>query len=359
MKRLRLDTSLELLLERLAASESPGVIATIVATTGSTYRKAGARMLIEADGTTTGLLSGGCLEQDLRERALGVQASGTAQLIGYDTRGDDDLVFGVGSGCEGAMRILLEPARADSRAARALAAVGARSRAGLDAALALITAGSAGALGTHAWPELADDPLAPALAGACAACITAGENADLDWIDAGIAHAGWIQYLASPPWVLVCGAGPDAELVVGQLAALRFRLTVIDHRPAYAKPGRFAGATVHAAPAAELARHVALEGLTAAIVMSHHLPSDAAYLAALAASAVPYVGLLGPRPRRERLLGEIGAPAVARLRGRLRGPVGLDLGAVTPEGIALAVAAELHAFAAGRDGGPCSRTVGA
>jgi len=73
----------------------------------------------------------------------------------------------------------------------------------------------------------------------------------------------------------------------------------------------------------------------------------AAYLAALADSAVPRVGLLGPRARRERLLGMIGAAAAA-LRARLRGPVGLDLGALTPEGIALAIAAELHALFAGR-----------
>jgi xanthine/CO dehydrogenase XdhC/CoxF family maturation factor len=91
--------------------------------------------------------------------------------------------------------------------------------------------------------------------------------------------------------------------------------------------------------------------------MSHHLASDEAYLRALARAGTPdYVGLLGPRIRRERLLADLGADAGA-LAGRLRGPVGLDLGAATPEGIALAIAAELHAWAAGRRGGPCTAAV--
>ena len=355
MNRVRLDTSLELLLERLAATDAASVIATIVATAGSTYRKAGARMLIEADGRMTGLLSGGCLEQDLRERALAVLSRSKAEVIGYDTRGLDDLVFGIGSGCEGAMRILLEPAYAGSRAIAALSAAAARSRAGQDAVLAVIHAGPAPALGTRAWPEQPGAALAAPLAAACAASVGAGDNGSLAWSESGIDHEAWIQYLPPPPRVLVCGAGPDAELLVAQLRALRFQVTVVDHRPAYARQQRFPGAAVHAAPPEALGARLAQEPVLAAIVMSHHLASDGAYLTALAASQVPYVGLLGPRPRRERLLAELGPERVAALRSRLRGPVGLDIGAVTPEGIALAVASELHAFAAARDGGPCSR----
>ena len=89
----------------------------------------------------------------------------------------------------------------------------------------------------------------------------------------------------------------------------------------------------------------------AAVVMSHHLAADAAYLDALADVAqVGFVGLLGPAPRRDRLLQMLG-PKADRLRGRLRAPIGLDIGARTPEAIALAAAAELHAWIAGRGGG--------
>ena len=85
--------------------------------------------------------------------------------------------------------------------------------------------------------------------------------------------------------------------------------------------------------------------------MSHHLTSDECYLSALADSAIPYVGLLGPAPRRARLLSELGAKA-EQLKSRLYGPIGLDIGAKTPETIALAIVSEIQAVLAGRTGGP-------
>ena len=86
-----------------------------------------------------------------------------------------------------------------------------------------------------------------------------------------------------------------------------------------------------------------LGGFAAAIVMSHHLPSDLAYLRVLATSAIPYVGLLGPAMRRARLLADLGSDAQG-LHGRLHAPVGLPLGGRSPESIALAIIAQLHAF---------------
>ena len=94
-----------------------------------------------------------------------------------------------------------------------------------------------------------------------------------------------------------------------------------------------------------------LDGFDAAVVMSHHLVADGQYLAALARSTVPYVGLLGPAARRERLNAELG-PLADALRPRLRAPVGLDLGGGTPEAIALAIVAEIQAALHGRPGAP-------
>jgi xanthine dehydrogenase accessory factor len=353
MPPLRLDTSLEMLLERLSVLNAPAVLATIVATAGSTYRKPGARMLIEADGRLTGLLSGGCLEQDLREHALAALAAGSARIVEYDMRGDDDLLFGIGAGCEGAMRIVVEPATPGGAVVAALGAAGAACAAGRAAALAVVHAGPAAELGTRSWPAAPGAPLAAELRETCATVVATETSQHLRWSRDAVEREAWIQYLAPPPHVLVCGAGPDAEPLVAQLRALRFAVTVVDHRPAYCDPARFAGATVSAGPAAELAARVDLGRQFAAVVMSHHLPSDAAYLAVLAASPVGHVGLLGPRPRRERLLAQLG-PAAQALAPRLRGPVGLDVGAVTPEAIALAIAAELHALAADRPGGPSS-----
>src|SRR5580704_18417773 len=133
--KVRLDTSLELLLERAPANGTARVLATVVSTAGSTYRKPGARMFIMADGSYLGLLSGGCLEADLKLHAQQVLNSGVPRAIEYDMRGPDDILFGIGAGCEGAMRVLLEPAGPGSPAAAALAGAGRATQAGRSAAL--------------------------------------------------------------------------------------------------------------------------------------------------------------------------------------------------------------------------------
>jgi xanthine/CO dehydrogenase XdhC/CoxF family maturation factor len=187
--------------------------------------------------------------------------------------------------------------------------------------------------------------------------IEAAAAADLaDASKVGIAPAG-IEVLlltVDPPMrVLLLGAGPDA-LPVAQLSAfLGWQLTVVDHRPHYARRGRFpdADSVLEGGPAAlaELLGDVQRSAsFAAAIVMSHHFLSDLGYLSTLAASEIPYIGLLGPASRRERLLAQMGA-AASRLRPRLCSPAGLDLGADTPEAIALAIAAEIQGRLGGRE----------
>jgi xanthine/CO dehydrogenase XdhC/CoxF family maturation factor len=138
---------------------------------------------------------------------------------------------------------------------------------------------------------------------------------------------------------------------------LGWKVTVYDHRAGYADATRFPGAerVVHARADA-FGTTLDLAGFEAAVVMSHHLPSDLAYLLALADSDIPYVGLLGPAPRRERLRTELGDKA-ARLAGRLRSPVGLALGGRSAAGIALAIVAEIHAWLHQQQGGFFSASV--
>src|SRR5579863_6632218 len=158
---VRLDTSLELLLELEPALRGPRVLATVVATAGSTYRKPGARMLIMADGSYMGLLSGGCLEADLKLHAQEVLDSGVPRAIEYDMRGPDDILFGIGAGCEGAMRVLLEPAHAVTAAAAALAAAGRFTALGLGTCLVAVHESTATPLGTYGLESL-PPPLAAA-----------------------------------------------------------------------------------------------------------------------------------------------------------------------------------------------------
>ena len=283
---VRLDTSLELLAERAPALAPTRVLATIVATAGSTYRKPGARMLIMDDGSYLGLLSGGCLEADLKLHAEEVLKGAPPRAVEYDMRGPDDVLFGIGAGCEGAMRVLLEPAGPDAAASAALTEAAAITSRGDSTCLISIHESIALPLGTYgiARPRIS---LPPALARAAERALADGSSRDFSTGTGAERLRAFIHVLAPPPHLLVCGAGPDAQPVAAAARALGWRVTVVDHRAAYADPQRFPEArVVHAEPAA-LAASVDLERCHAAVVMSHHLVSDTSYLEVLSAAGAP------------------------------------------------------------------------
>ncbi|MGQ0383423.1 MAG: XdhC family protein, partial [Gammaproteobacteria bacterium] len=339
-----LDAPLAPLLRDFRELRSRGeacVLATVVATSGSTYRKSGAQMLITSQAELRGLLSGGCLELDLVLRARRVLASGRSELASYDMRGDDDLLFGIGSGCEGAMEVLLQrlgPAEQWQPLARVADCVAARQ----EETLAVVCDGSAA--GRAWWSGGCDAPWREPDEVSAARrtralrtikCRAGGESLRI-----------LLLPLSLPPGLLICGAGADAMPLAKQAVALGFAVTVCDHRPALADGGRFPECEVVCLPASELAGRLEAPNFAAAVVMSHHLASDESYLRLLAEwHDVGYVGLLGPAPRRARLLSALG-PVAESLNPRLRAPVGLGIGARTPDPIALAIAAELHACVA-------------
>ncbi|HXY76364.1 MAG TPA: XdhC family protein [Steroidobacteraceae bacterium] len=321
-------------------------------TAGSTYRKPGALILIAAGGEYAGLISGGCLEGDLREHARKVIETGAPTFVRYDLRSPDELLFGLGLGCEGAMEILLlytGPKNAWQPLAHLAEALTAHTA----TAIGVITESTKpeAPIGTLALPPGAARTSVLAIPAVESALARAASERRVGWVEGE--EGTWKLFvlpLALPPRILLLGAGPDAVPLVDLAARLGWKVTLVDHRPAYAVASHFpAAASVILARAPELDRALALDDFAAAVVMSHHLPSDLAYLRALAASAIPYVGLLGPAVRRDRLLGELGADA-QRLRRRLHAPVGLPLGGRTPEAIALAIAAEIHAFLHGAAG---------
>lgn len=358
------------LFERERSAGNALAVGVLIHTAGSTYRKPGALMLIAANGDYAGLLSGGCLEGDLRQHALSVIETGEPRIVSYDTFGPDDLVWGLGLGCEGAMRILLLRAGPDrdwqplTHLAQALA-----NHSPTAVGLVVESSWPELPIGTVALPEGAytagtgtlTSSLSPSarttLEGAPvqAALKETARSGQVRWVAGGSGTgpdgaATWKLFalpLSLPPRLLLLGAGPDATPIVDLAARLNWKVTVLDHRPAYADPSHFPAAErVVLARPEELSQTVDLKSFSAAVVMSHHLPSDLAYLQVLADSKLPYVGLLGPAPRREKLLGDLGERAPA-LRPRLHAPVGLALGGRSPESIALAIVAEIHAFVHG------------
>ncbi len=252
-------------------------------------------MLANERGEFLGMLSGGCLEGDLAERAKGVIVSGVAGAVTYDLQADDD-VFGLGVGCEGTLKILIQP----------------------------LTAGANYEPFTSLIDALEHAPQAEM-------ALASAES------DFGVAR------IMAPLRLLVLGAGQDAEPLITFAVALGWEVAVSDHRPAsVARLEGSGAASVDCVPARDIASHFDLARYDAVIVMSHNLDADRAYLSVLADGFVEFIGLLGPPHRRDRLLREIGA-AADKLENRLRGPVGSQIGGRGPAAIALEIAAELQA----------------
>ncbi len=347
------------LFERERSAGRPLVLGVLVHTSGSTYQKPGALILIAANGEYAGLISGGCLEADLNEHARRVLADGQARSVRYDLRGPQELLWGLGLGCEGTMRIVLLRVgpENDWQPLRYLAAA---QRAHQPAAVGIVCDSSRRdvPVGTLVLPQSAATAASLAPARLEAAFARAQAEADSLWYASAAREVElFILPLELPPRILLLGAGPDAVPVVDLALRLNWKVTLVDHRTAYASRAHFPCAEqllqVHPQ---ELAAALDLSAFDAAVIMSHHLPSDLAYLRCLAPTPIPYVGLLGPAARRDRLLGDLGAEA-AGLRGRLHAPIGLPLGGRTPEAIALAIVAQLQAVLhAGTTPGCASRS---
>ena len=302
------------------------MLATLVSVEGSSYRRPGARMLVALDGGRTGAISGGCLEEDLLEHAKRVAASGRPELVLYDTTSENDLVWGVGMGCHGVVRVLLEPLPPRPAWARAVARNMSQGR---PTRLEVRWQGPDGSLGTR---------------------LAAGEAA-------GSAPPGVFRDTAEPPSALfIFGAGDDARPLCSMAAGLGWSVAVADARRALATRKRFPEAAgILVGPAGGLAARAAPRPGSLAVVMTHRYGDDVPLLRGLLPLPLAYLGLLGPRARAERILGELAADGLVmteRMRAALHAPVGLDLGSEGPEAVALSILAEMSAVLAARDARP-------
>jgi xanthine dehydrogenase accessory factor len=313
---------------RVLRDEPPkaAVLATLVAVEGSSYRRPGARLLVTADGKRLGSISGGCLEEDVIARAHGVLATGEAEAVVYDTTSENDLVWGVGLGCHGVVRVLLEKVSNCPPWAAVLAENFSRRR---TTSLSVRHNGSA----RDEWGTRLAAP---------------GDCADPE--------ALFLDVVAPPPALFIYGAGDDAQPLARMAGELAWHVTISDPRPAFATAKRFPSANQLVIAGADQLVSKSAPGTDAlAVVMTHHYVHDVPILRDLLARPLAYLGLLGPRKRAEKILSDLaerGSEITTDLRGRLHAPVGLDLGADSPEQVALSIIAEMQATITGRDARP-------
>jgi len=263
---------------RVISEGKRGILVTVIATHGSTYRRAGARVVISEEGETFGTISGGCLERDLAERAQAWLRDPKPRLMHYDSTRDDDIVFGLGLGCRGTMDVLVEPFDADRLPP-------------------LLT--------DFRWSGR--DPVA--------------------WTTTLDGRELLVEAIRPERAIAIFGGGPDVEPVARIAEQIGWRAAVISPKDMHPE---------------DVAQRVDLGAFDGAVVMTHNFLHDLALLSAIMPSAVPYVGLLGPKSRGDELLVQLAEPVLAH-RAKLHYPIGLDLGAETPEEIALSIVAEIQA----------------
>ncbi|MBW4474507.1 MAG: XdhC family protein [Stenomitos rutilans HA7619-LM2] len=345
----------------------PAFLVTVVQTQGSTYRRPGARMLITASDETIGMVSGGCLEQDILEHTRQM-SGGEAIVVTYDsTTEDEDILWGFGLGCNGVVQVLVESLLPDACNPLTVLADCWRDRA--PAVLASIF---------QAEASLSETSVKQ---GACLALtpdklivfdqhhadfitkIAADAQAVLHWQQSTLKSYDlatgtvqvFLEFVPSPTVLMIFGAGQDAIPVAQMAKSLGWQITVADCRANLASYDRFA-----VADQVVLTRRERLpqlypltDQLSAAVVMTHNYLDDLEVLRTVLPTAVPYVGILGPKRRTERLLQELQTTETYSNTqlAKLHAPIGLDIGAETPAAIAVSIVAEIQAVLAHRTSG--------
>jgi xanthine/CO dehydrogenase XdhC/CoxF family maturation factor len=366
------------LVEAFDAASANGercALATVVSVEGSSYRRPGARMLVCEGGASTGTISAGCLEGDVIEHAKRVIGAGKAVLVEYDTASTgEEMAWGLGLGCNGVVRVLVEPLAAGSPYVEALrrscesqtdaapvtvatvyqhtpsVSAPAAARVEIGARLFINDEGEAGR-------ENLGDEVASLIEGDVRASSRVGATGVRVYEAAGGSLKVFVETLLPPVPLVIFGAGHDALPVVELARSLGWQTEVVDPQARPASVSRFASADrVTLARPEDVGSRVRLTPRTLTLLMSHNYSHDLKLLKFLLASPARYVGVMGPRKRTERMLSELAAgedpfrpeePDLARLYS----PAGLDIGANAPAEIALSIVAEMRAVLEGRRGG--------
>lgn len=331
-------------------------LATVIRVHGSAYRREGTRMLVRDDGSYECALSGGCLEPEVVERARHVIATGQPLVVHYDLA--EDSLFGLGIGCTGAVDIRIERIDDDpivaewlnllDRAEPAVLATIVRSApvAGGPSARLLVRQ-DGDTMGTLGSPTLD-----------AAAARQARQRLGQTFPTSGIELFDGIDIFldvntpATP--LVIFGAGHDAAPIANLAWTTGLDVTVVDVRPLFLTEERFPHATRVLVPFDELPAKVPLTPRSFVLVMNHHLERDRESVRYALSTGAAYIGVLGPRARYEKLLAQLAddgfRPAPAAL-ARVRSPVGLSLGAETPEEVAVSILGEMLAVQRGFAGG--------
>lgn len=312
--------------------EQDYVLVLITDSRGSTYRKPGAMMLVSQQLDYWGLLSGGCLEGDIVLRSKQVLANQADCSVVYNMQDEADKLWGMGLGCDGEITLLLKylPAKSNH-----LDFFNTLKRIKDGHSYHLVLDKDSNSLTFKALTAQNGDDHSAHIESLVDIKSNLNETVEMPKFQ-------YFEMLA-PHRLLICGAAPDVPPVTAIASQVGWHTHVIDHRGDFANPNLFPDADLVSLVKRSQWREMDLTAFDSVVIMSHQFEHDQRYLERLLASPIGYIGLLGPSKRRDKLLNNC-KTHFDQHKGRVFGPIGLDIGAATPETIALAIIAEIQAY---------------
>jgi xanthine dehydrogenase accessory factor len=335
-------------------------LATVVKVEGSSYRQPGARMLVTEDGDLTGAISGGCLEGDALKKALLAIHQQQNKLVTYDTSDESDASFGVQLGCNGVVHILFEYID-NTQKSNPIALLKEIERERTDSAIVTLFSTGRKQLqpGTVLFYRDGQEPFYNDCAYAHLAVeaeqVITGRTSIIKTVDTNAAkYESLIEFIPPPLSLLIAGAGNDVMPLAKLASGLGWDVTIADGRATHATAKRFPEVkSVLVLKPEEFVNRITIDSGTYVVLMTHNYKYDIAVLKILLETDCRYIGILGPKTKLERMLGDLreeGTQISARKMEKIYGPVGLDIGAEPAEEIAVSIIAEILAVKNGKPG---------
>jgi xanthine dehydrogenase accessory factor len=358
--------------EKVESGSTTAALATLVKAQGSTYRRPGARMLMTSQGQMVGSLSGGCLESDVFEQAQAVMTSGKPIVVQYDTMSDEDIIWGLGLGCNGIVQILIERLEQESplnHLAFLTECLHLR-HVGVLATVFHVEGQVKAQVGTRLMvhpdgtvnSDIEDADLVTQIGDDTQQVLNDSRSKVKAYpLPTGKAEV-FIEVIQPPVRLMIFGSGHDAVPLVRLAQELGWYVTVVDSRNVETTRERFLSADeVILARPEGISNCIHVNNRTMAVVMTHNYLHDLEILKTLLPSPVQYLGILGPKSRTEKLLQDLQEQGITPTENQMQrfySPVGLNIGADTPEEIALSIVAEIQSVLTNHSGGSLRNKLG-
>ncbi|MDP4579444.1 MAG: XdhC family protein [Saprospiraceae bacterium] len=340
-------------------------LATLVHLNGSSYRRPGARMIVDEEGQLTGAISGGCLEGDALRKAVFCIHTQIPKLVVYDTSDEEDATIGIQLGCSGIIQVLFEPIDENDplnpiellkkaihkRQNTVLVTLYAPQIKKGDTVGTSLLLEDSGEFHNNSTFQFVPETLLLDIK----ETLTVKKSSFKSYQHNDNTFNAFLSFISPPISLVIVGAGNDAIPLQSIAETLGWEVTIVDGRHTYAKIERFSSACqIIVSKPEKVLQQIPIDEKTVFVLMTHNYNYDYAILKALLGKNIPYIGALGPKKKLDNMITDLKAENIflnEKQKNILYGPVGLELGAETPAEIALSITAEIMSVMNNKKGG--------